>query len=85
MQADLLRSIRRHHAQRMKAKWNSSRQKSALEADLMQSPAKAGMFVHTRKLCSCWMCGNPRRHEGLRSIQERRALQYVIEEDVCAK
>lgn len=24
--------------------------------------------------CSCWMCGNPRRHLGERSMQERRAM-----------
>ena len=23
-------------------------------------------------VCSCWMCGNPRRHLGERSVQERR-------------
>ena len=25
-----------------------------------------------RKKCSCWMCGNPRRHMGEKTIQERR-------------
>ncbi len=25
--------------------------------------------------CSCWMCGNPRRYFGERSLQERRANQ----------
>ncbi len=23
--------------------------------------------------CSCWMCGNPRRHDGEKTIQEKRA------------
>lgn len=33
-----------------------------------------GMAVHTAVLCSCWMCGNPRRHaarEG--TLAEKRA------------
>lgn len=25
------------------------------------------------KLCSCYMCGNPRRHHGEETIQERKA------------
>jgi hypothetical protein len=24
-------------------------------------------------VCSCWMCGNPRRFEGERTLQERRS------------
>lgn len=28
----------------------------------------------TPAACSCWMCGNPRRHFGERTIQERRAM-----------
>jgi len=28
---------------------------------------------HTRVPCSCTMCGNPRRHFGERTVQERRA------------
>ena len=27
------------------------------------------------KVCSCWMCGNPRRHLGEVTLQERRASQ----------
>lgn len=28
----------------------------------------------TPAVCSCWMCGNPRRHFGEQTIQERRAV-----------
>lgn len=27
--------------------------------------------------CSCWMCGNPRRHLGELTMQERRRFQCV--------
>ena len=33
----------------------------------------AKRMVATRVPCSCPMCGNPRRHFGERTIQERRA------------
>lgn len=32
----------------------------------------------TPAACSCWMCGNPRRHFGERTIQERRAMKDII-------
>jgi len=38
-------------------------------------PRHLGRFAHTRQLCSCWMCGNPRRYFGELSFQERRAFQ----------
>ena len=34
-----------------------------------------GKVVDTPKPCSCWMCGNPRRYFGERTIQEQRLLQ----------
>ena len=30
-------------------------------------------LLATRKPCSCWMCGNPRRHFGTKTRQERIA------------
>jgi hypothetical protein len=37
-------------------------------------PAQAASrYAETRTPCSCWMCGNPRRHFGERSRQERAA------------
>ena len=32
----------------------------------------AHRLYHTRTLCSCPMCGNPRRHFGQKTVQERR-------------
>ena len=34
-----------------------------------------GRFAQTRKPCSCFMCGNPRRHFGEKTIRERRLAQ----------
>jgi hypothetical protein len=33
-----------------------------------------GMMARTPKLCSRYCCGNPRRHFGERTVQERRWL-----------
>jgi hypothetical protein len=38
-------------------------------------PRQAGRIAHARQPCSCWMCGNRRRHLRERSLQERRAFQ----------
>ena len=32
-----------------------------------------GRLATTRTPCSCWMCGNARRHRGEVALQERRA------------
>jgi len=32
-----------------------------------------GMLAETPTLCSCWMCGNPRRYFGQLTLQEVRA------------
>lgn len=37
-----------------------------------QDPRHIGKIAHARKMCSCWMCGNPRRLGEL-TLQERRA------------
>jgi len=36
-----------------------------------------GMALHTPAICSCWMCGNPRRYFGERTVQEQRLLQDI--------
>lgn len=38
-------------------------------------PRRLGHIARSRKTCSCWMCGNPRRRRGERTLQERRAAQ----------
>lgn len=62
----MTRAQRRHHACRLKAKraryYNAG----------TRSPAAIGIVSRTPCLCSCWMCGHQRRHEGM-NMQERRA------------
>jgi hypothetical protein len=36
-------------------------------------PRHLGRIAHSRQLCSCRMCGNPRRYLGEPTVQERRA------------
>jgi hypothetical protein len=66
------RALRRHHAQRRKA-WV----RRALRHYFMERRAlparRVGMYSKTPKICSCFMCGNPRRFRGELTIQERRA------------
>lgn len=50
------------------------------DADRMKSRART-IYPHDKrarhadhlKACSCWMCGNPRRHFGETTLQERKA------------
>jgi len=59
------RAIRRHHIARLKKK----RQHYWLGGLTLRS---LGIAANTPKPCSCYACGNPRRHFGRRTIQERR-------------
>ncbi|MDO5630915.1 MAG: hypothetical protein Q4G22_03660 [Paracoccus sp. (in: a-proteobacteria)] len=34
---------------------------------------KKAKVAHHLALCSCWMCGNPRRYLGEATMQERKA------------
>ena len=61
------RAERRHHNERLKA--NRGKYRTMLDD---ATPKRVGMAVHTACACSCWMCGNPRRHSGERTIQERK-------------
>jgi hypothetical protein len=67
------RALRRYHAQRRKA-WV----RRALRHYFMERHAlparRVGMDSKTPKICSCFMCGNPRRFCGELTIQERRAM-----------
>lgn len=64
-------AIRRHHYRRLqKARskyWNGQETK--------MSSRVAGMVVSTPHPCSCRGCGNPRKHENQKTIQERRNFQ----------
>ncbi|RIX45692.1 MAG: hypothetical protein D3M94_12810 [Rhodocyclales bacterium GT-UBC] len=63
---DCKRALRRHHVARLKKsrRWYYG-------TDLWQSAKDIGRATHTPQQCSCWMCGNQRKHFGV-SIQELR-------------
>ena len=64
------RGQRIHHAQRIKAK-RSNYYRGVHAGDAR----RIGMLVNTATVCSCFMCGNPRRHFGGPPIQERSNLE----------
>lgn len=74
-----MRALRRHHQARLKKArrflWGPRR-------DLHSEPGRAiGIAIDTPKPCSCWMCGNPRRYFGERSLQELRADEAARSDD----
>lgn len=68
------RADRRHEVSRRKC-W--AQRELARMLDCHQDQRRRlkflGMLAETPKLCSCWMCGNPRRHLGELTLQEVRA------------
>lgn len=67
---DNQRAIRRTHTERLRRarrKWWGR--------DLTDD--EKARVVDTPTPCSCWMCGNPRKYFGERTIQERKAILTV--------
>lgn len=64
---------RRHHSKRIKDKF---RRKERLNSWLNKNPSDKdiGKLAAHSKLCSCWMCGNPRKFTGELTIQERKHM-----------
>jgi len=42
-----------------------------------------GMFAHSPKICSCWMCGNARETEGdtLQEIKNKNILKQELSDE----
>lgn len=75
------RALRRHHEQRVKANFLRRERRypiwlndttDKVTQDQARITINAGRFAHHGCICSCWMCGNPRRHRHERTLQERR-------------
>ena len=67
------RALRRHHDKRKK-EW-VRKTLGHYFSDSSELPARrVGMYSRTPKVCSCFMCGNPRRHCNEATIQERREM-----------
>ena len=67
------RALRRCHAQRRKA-WVRGTLRHYFTERHALSARQVSMYSKTPKICSCFMCGNPRRFRGELTIQERRAM-----------
>jgi hypothetical protein len=61
-----------HDAERIKAKRQHDHYTGT-------NTARVPKLYRTPTPCSCWMCGNPRKFLGERTVQERRAMQEVEE------
>ena len=59
-------SIRRHHKNRIKNKV-----KNYYGGVHRNNPRYLGIATETQKPCSCYMCGNPRKHFNKDTIQEK--------------
>lgn len=66
---NMKRALRRHHVARLKAArrfhWGQ---------DIRHDAKSIGKVVDTPCPCSCWICGNPRRHLKELTRQECRAI-----------
>lgn len=63
------RAQRRHDTSRVKTRFY---RKQRLHACWTTNQRNAGLFANHGKVCSCWMCGNPRKQGDL-TMQEKRA------------
>jgi hypothetical protein len=78
MVKDMTRAIRRHHYDRLKKKrklyWGGY--------DYPNDEKTLGKIVSTPQMCSRYCCGNPRRHRGEVTLQEKRCTEaYGSRED----
>lgn len=65
---DMKRALRRHHAARL-----GKARRFHWGRDIRNEPKYLGMAINTPCSCSCWMCGNPRRHLKKVTLQEKLA------------
>ncbi len=67
-----LRALRRHNEDRIKR-----RVAKYLILSEFCDPRRIGIIARSKAHCSCWMCGNPRKHFKQLAIQERRELERI--------
>ena len=72
------RALRRHHDRRKKA-WVRKILGHYFMYATDLSERRMGMYSRTPKVCSCFMCGNPRHFHQKPAIQERRAMLELDE------
>lgn len=69
------RALRRHHYQRLKRKRRHYYGGYGRHSDDIQ-----GKWADTATVCSCWMCGNPRKYFGEITRQESLAALRCSEQ-----
>lgn len=73
------RNFRRHNSEKFKRR--CQRLIKNTFADISKNLADDRKFVgklfRNRKSCSCFMCGNPRRHFNEKTVRERRQEQKI--------
>lgn len=69
------RAQRRHDTSRIKARFYK---KQRSHACWKTDPRNAGLFANHGKVCSCWLCGNPRKQGDL-TMQEKRANLHGLD------
>ena len=87
MEKSLARGIRRAHrarliANRRKTYWGG--ESSRYNWGKGFEPGQLGVMARTPCVCSCWMCGNPRRYWGEVTRAERisfLSFQDVVEDE----
>ncbi len=83
----LRRALRRHHKQRMIAKtfrwmkdtwWVYGDQYTPVNDEIL---LRAKTLADNGRACSCWMCGNPRKYNAEKTLQEYKS-DFDFEEQV---
>lgn len=71
------RGERRHQEERIKKARSSYDAVGDTYGGARKNPVAVGKVCKTPAPCSCYMCGNPRKHFGERSIHEKSDEQFV--------
>ena len=66
------RMARRAHIQRLKKV-----RKKYSNVEHTTNEKVLGVYLTTPKVCTCWMCGNDRKFQKERTIQEKRMMQIL--------
>jgi len=74
------RAERRHNAEKFKLRCRTYILNSfAIDSKGLANDLKfVGRLTHTRKPCSCFMCGNPRKYFNEKTVRERRQEQIRL-------
>lgn len=73
------RAQRRHHYQRLKER-RVKRKYWCFHSDSQLSKRHLGVAVNTPKICSCWMCGNPRKQPGDSRTRSEKKADLALKE-----